>query len=63
MAKSVNRDINERIKAICDSVYSGNVSQMAKASYISRTTLLSIMGINSQPLVTMCFVKLSKFRQ
>lgn len=44
MAKSVNRDINDRIKAICDTVYGGNVSQMAKASYISRTTLLSIIG-------------------
>lgn len=44
MAKSVNRDINDRIKAICDIVFNGNVSQMAKASYISRTTLISIMG-------------------
>lgn len=44
MAKSVNRDINDRIKAICDEVFNGNLSQMAKATYISRTTLISIIG-------------------
>ena len=44
MAKSVNRDINSRIKAICDEVFNGNLSQMAKATYISRTTLISIVG-------------------
>ncbi len=44
MAKSVNRDINNRIKAICDEVFNGNLSQMAKATYISRTTLISIIG-------------------
>ena len=44
MAKSVNRDINIRIKAICDEVFNGNLSQMAKATYISRTTLISIIG-------------------
>ena len=44
MAKSVNRDINTRIKAICDSVFKGNLSQMAKSTYISRTTLISIIG-------------------
>lgn len=44
MAKSVNRDINDRIKAICDTIFNGNVTQMAKTSYISRTTLISIMG-------------------
>lgn len=44
MAKTVNRDINDRIKAICDRIFKGNVSQMAKVSYISRTTLLSIIG-------------------
>lgn len=44
MAKSVNRDINARIKAICDNVFNGNLSQMAKATYISRTTLISIIG-------------------
>lgn len=44
MAKTVNRDINNRIKAICNDVFGGNLSQMAKASYISRTTLISIIG-------------------
>lgn len=44
MAKSINRDINQRIKAICDNLFNGNVTQMAKASYISRTTLISIIG-------------------
>lgn len=44
MTKTVNRDINNRIKAICDSVFGGNLSRMAKATYISRTTLISIIG-------------------
>lgn len=44
MGKTANRDINSRIKAICDTVFNGNVSQMAKSTYISRTTLISIMG-------------------
>lgn len=44
MAKSVDRDINRRIKAICDNLYNGNVTQMAKASFISRTTLISVIG-------------------
>lgn len=44
MPKSVNRDINSRIRAICDDVFGGNLSQMAKATYISRTTLISIIG-------------------
>lgn len=44
MAKYVDRDINSRIKAICDDVFNGNLTQMAKASYISRTTLISIIG-------------------
>lgn len=44
MPKSVNRDINNRIKTICDEVFRGNLSQMAKATYISRTTLISIIG-------------------
>lgn len=44
MAKSVDRSINERIKAICDEVFNGNLTQMAKATYISRTTLISITG-------------------
>lgn len=44
MAKTVDRNINARIKAICDEVFNGNLSQMAKATYISRTTLISIIG-------------------
>lgn len=44
MTKTINKDINGRIKAICDNVFNGNVSQMAKTSDISRTTLLSIIG-------------------
>lgn len=44
MAKSADRDINRRIKAICDDLFNGNLTQMAKTSYISRTTLISIIG-------------------
>jgi len=36
--------INERIKAILDTYYSGNTTAMAKATYIKRTTLNSITG-------------------
>lgn len=44
MAKTINRDINTRIQAICDNIFNGNLSQMAKSTYISRTTLISIVG-------------------
>lgn len=44
VAKTIDRDINQRIKTICDAVFGGNVTQMAKTSFISRTTLISIMG-------------------
>lgn len=44
MGKNVNCDINSRIKSICDELFNGNLTQMAKASYISRTTLISIIG-------------------
>jgi len=44
MAKTINRDINARIQAICDNIFNGNLSQMAKSTYISRTTLISIVG-------------------
>lgn len=44
MSRAVNIDINNRIKAICDKVFNGNLSQMAKATYIKRTTLISIIG-------------------
>lgn len=36
--------INERIKAILDTYYSGNTTAMAKATHIKRTTLNSITG-------------------
>lgn len=36
--------INERIKAVLDTVYRGNVTAMAKGTYIKRTTLNSIVG-------------------
>lgn len=36
--------INERIKAILDSYYHGNITAMAKATSIKRTTLNSIIG-------------------
>lgn len=36
--------INERIKHILDTLYKGNVTAMAKATYIKRTTLSSIVG-------------------
>lgn len=44
MTKNVDRSINTRIKAICDEIFNGNLSQMAKATNISRTTLISIIG-------------------
>lgn len=44
VAKTTDRDINQRIKTICDAVFGGNVTQMAKTTFISRTTLISIMG-------------------
>lgn len=44
VAKTIDRDINQRIKTICDAVFGGNATQMAKTSFISRTTLISIMG-------------------
>ena len=36
--------INERIKLVLDTLYKGNVTAMAKATYIKRTTLSSIVG-------------------
>lgn len=40
----IDRDINSRIQAICNECFGGNVTKMAKASFVSRTTLLSITG-------------------
>lgn len=40
----VDRDINTRIQVICDKFFDGNLTQMAKTSFVSRTTLLSIIG-------------------
>ena len=36
--------INQRIKAVLDTVYGGNVTAMAKGTYIKRTTMNSIAG-------------------
>ena len=36
--------INERIKSVLEIVYQGNVTAMAKGTYIKRTTLNSIVG-------------------
>lgn len=40
----MNETINERIKTILELVYKGNVTAMAKATYIKRTTINSIVG-------------------
>ena len=44
MTRSVNIAINERIRKILADVFHGNVSAMAKATYINRNTLNSIVG-------------------
>ncbi len=44
MARNVNIAINERIRKILADVFHGNVSAMAKATYINRNTLNSIVG-------------------
>lgn len=50
MVKNVNKDINIRIKDICDNIFDGNVSKMSKTIDVSRTTLVSIIGEqNSNP--------------
>ena len=36
--------INQRINAILDTVYGGNVTAMEKGAYIPRTTINSIVG-------------------
>lgn len=38
--------INKRFRLICEALYGGNVTGMAKATFIRRTTLNSIMGEN-----------------
>ena len=40
--------INQRIKAVLDTVYHGNVTAMAKGSYIKRTTIKWCHGSSSQ---------------
>ena len=37
-------DINSRIRQIAEEVFSNNITAMAKASFISRTTIYSIIG-------------------
>lgn len=44
MPRNVNIAINERIRQILADVFNGNVSAMAKATYINRNTLNSIVG-------------------
>lgn len=44
MPRKVNRAINERIRQILVDVFKGSVSAMAKATYINRNTLNSIVG-------------------
>lgn len=43
MGKSINRNINDRIRAVCDDIFGGNATQMAKATFINRTTLIGLM--------------------
>lgn len=38
--------INQRVKAVLDTAYHGNVTAMAKGSCIKRTTINSIVGPN-----------------
>lgn len=40
----INRDINSRIETICNTYFDGNATKMAKTCFVSRTTLLSIIG-------------------
>lgn len=44
MKKITDDNINRRIEEICDKLYGGNVTKMAKGTFISRTTILSIIG-------------------
>lgn len=41
---SVDRGINKRIKEIAEKVFSNNITAMAKATFISRTTIYGIIG-------------------
>ena len=46
MARKVNIDINERIRLILSDVFHGNVTAMAKGTFINRNTLnLSLINI------------------
>lgn len=45
--KNVNVDINERIRRILHELYDGNITAMAKSTYISRSTIYSIIGEQS----------------
>ena len=38
--------VNERFRMIAEKLYNGNITAMAKATYISRTTINSIIGEN-----------------
>lgn len=41
--------INERFKTIAEICYKGNVTAMAKSTFVKRTTLVTIMADDSQP--------------
>ncbi len=40
------KTVNQRVKHIADVLYDGNITAMAKATFIRRTTLNSIIGEN-----------------
>lgn len=42
--KNVDRNINQRIREIAEKIFDGNITAMAKATFISRTTIYSIIG-------------------
>lgn len=44
MTKSVNCSINDRVRQIAHDVFKDDITAMAKASYISRSTIYSIIG-------------------
>lgn len=47
----VNRDINERFRRIYTELYNGNATAMAKATFISRSTINSILGIGKKEVL------------
>ena len=47
----VDRDINERFRRIYAELYKGNATAMAKATFISRSTINSIIGIGGKEVL------------